>query len=109
MTRVTFRRSERGGYRGYTAEGHAESAPQGEFDLVCGAVSVLAITGANALTRVAGIEPVASEGDGQLCCFLPPGLDDAAWQRAQIILRTVETGIEDMAKQYPDYVRIEVQ
>ncbi len=109
MTRVTFRRSKRGGYRGYVAEGHAESAPRGEYDLVCGAVSVLAVTGANALERVAGIEPVASQGDGQVCCFLPPELDEAAWERAQIILRTVETGIEDIAKQYPEYVRIEVQ
>jgi len=109
MTHVIFRLSQRGGYRGYTAEGHAETVGQDEYSAVCAAVSALTITGVNALEKVAGVHPVAEARDGQLACFLPPDLDDAAWERAQIILRTVETGLTDIQRQYSEYVRIEVQ
>ena len=110
MTHVTFHRSrERQGIRGFTVEGHAGAAEAGEVDLVCCAVSVLTDTTANALTRVAGIEPVIGEGDGQLACFLPAGLDEAQWATAQIIFATMESGITDIASQYSSYIRLEQQ
>ncbi len=110
MIRVALHRSRvRPGFRGYTVEGHAESAPEGEPDLVCAAVSVLTDTTANALERVARIRPVVAESDGSLACFLPPETGEEAWQTAQIILRTMESGLCDIAAQYPRYVRIECE
>ena len=108
MTKVVFHLSrERGGFRGFTAEGHAGASGETEFDLVCCAVSVLTTTAANALEEVAGIHPVEAEGDGCLTCFLPPVVDDGAWRMAQIIFRTMECGLNGIEKDYPGFVRIE--
>lgn len=109
MTRIIFHLSQRGGYRGYTADGHAQTLEEGEYGMVCAAVSALTLTGVNALEAVAGIVPVAGAGDGQLTCFLPPELDDASWDTAQVILETIKTGLTDIQRQYSEYVRIEVQ
>lgn len=108
MTRVSFYRSKtRGGYRGFTAEGHAEAVGRDEYSMICAAVSVLTDTGVNALERVARVVPVVSEGDGSLACFLPEGLDDERWNLAQTILRTIESGLSDIAKQYPKQVKLQ--
>ena len=104
MTHITFYRSERSGYRGYEANGHAQDITEGEYGLVCGAVSVLTITGVNALERVAQLTPVASVQDGYIACFLPQGLNDAQWQDAQTILRTIREGLCDLEKQYPEFI-----
>ncbi|HIQ61970.1 MAG: ribosomal-processing cysteine protease Prp [Christensenellales bacterium] len=105
MTSVRFYRDRRGLLRGFSVIGHAGSAPSGE-DLVCAGVSVLSQTAVNALEAVAGIEVVLHMGDGFLSVRLPKGLSAKRLYGAQVILRTVRQGLEDMAKAYPRYVRV---
>ncbi len=108
MTKVTFHSSRaREGFRGFTAEGHAGATGEREYDLVCCAVSVLTVTAANALEKVARVRPVEAEGDGLVTCFLPEGMSDGAWKTAQIIFRTMECGLESIAAEYPEQLRIE--
>ncbi len=105
MIRVRFFRGAHGRFRGFSAVGHAGSGPLG-WDVACAGVSALAITAANALETVAGIVPIVLARDGFLCVRLPRGLSAKQRYGAQIILKTVWQGLDDIAKAYPRHVSI---
>ncbi len=100
MIRVTLFKSARGDITGFSCKGHAGYAEEGS-DIVCAAVSVLSITCANALQSVAGAEPEITEKDGFLTASLR---EDQLSHDSQVILRTFEQGIRDMAASYPKYI-----
>lgn len=100
MIRVTLFKSVRGDITGFSCKGHAGYAEEGS-DIVCAAVSVLSITCANALQSVAGAEPEITEKDGFLTASLR---EDQMNHDSQVILRTFEQGIRDMAASYPKYI-----
>ena len=56
---------------------------------------------------VAGIKPEVEVRDGYLSCILPQGMDDKAAESAQIVLRTIMTGLTDIQKIYPNLIRIQ--
>ena len=107
MTTITVYTSEDGTIAGYQASGHAHNRRVQGNDLVCCAVSVLTQTGVNALCSVAGIEPAVEVKDGFLSCFLPEGMEDQQKETAQIVLRTMMTGLTDIQKIYPNLIRIQ--
>ena len=107
MTTITVYTLESGMICGYEAGGHAGGKRIRGYDLVCCAVSALTQTGVNALCEVAGIEPEVSVRDGFLSCILPEGMDDKQAERAQIVLRTMMTGLTDIQKIYPNLIRIQ--
>lgn len=107
MTTITVYTSSTGALRGFVAGGHAGGKRIRGYDLVCCAVSALTQTGVNALEAVAGVTPDVKVSDGFLRCCLPDGLDPQAQERAQIVLRTVMTGLKDIQKIYPNLVRIQ--
>ena len=107
MTTITVYALESGMIRGYEAGGHAGGKRIRGYDLVCCAVSALTQTGVNALCAVAGVTPDVKVQDGYLRCILPEGMSEQQQQDAQIILRTIMTGLTDMQKIYPNLIRIQ--
>lgn len=107
MTTITVFASESGVLRGFLASGHAGGRRVQGYDLVCCAVSALTQTGVNALEAVAGVTPDVEISQGYLRCMLPPSLEEDVQMRAQIVLRTVMTGLTDIQKIYPKLIRIQ--
>ena len=90
---------------GFDINGHAEYAPHGE-DIVCSAVSILAITTVNSLLEQAGKALVKSE-DGLVSVRLPEDLDEKQELKAQVILKTLLIGLNGVSMEYPAYVKTE--
>lgn len=104
MVRVMIFRSNRE-VIGYEIKGHTGFAEAGQ-DIVCAAVSVLAQTGANALEKLAGLEPRIQMEDGYLQVMLPENLQESEREQAKTILDTILVGLEDVVDAYPRYVRL---
>lgn len=107
MTTITVYTLADGALCGFEAGGHAGGKRVRGYDLVCCAVSALTQTGVNALCAVAGVTPEVAVHDGYLRCILPGGLDTQQAERAQIVLRTIMTGLKDIQKIYPTLIRIQ--
>jgi len=102
MTTVRFLR--RGGrLYGFEAGGHAGYAPSGE-DIVCAAVSALTQTALLGLGEVlkVPVEWNADEEAGALSVFVRESTDGT-----EVVLRTLEAGLKNIAGQYPDLVGID--
>lgn len=102
MTSVTLYRAADGRLSGFECRGHAGYAQTGS-DIVCAAVSVLSTTCVNALESVAGVKPQLIVRDGLMKAVVP---EDQMTHDAQVILRTFEQGIRDVASSYPKYIHI---
>ena len=107
MTTITVYTPDGSAIRGFKAEGHAGGRRIRGYDLVCCAVSALTQTGVNALCTVAGVEPEVTVRDGFLECILPEGMEEKTLEKAQIVLRTMMTGLTDIQKIYPNLIRIQ--
>ncbi len=107
MTTITVYTLDSGMCKGYEAGGHAGGKRIRGYDLVCCAVSALTQTGVNALCQVCGIMPDVEVKDGYLKCILPEGMDEKQTADAQIVLRTIMTGLTDIQKIYPNLIRIQ--
>ena len=107
MTTITVYTLDSGVICGYEAVGHGGGKRIRGYDLVCCAVSALTQTGVNALCAVAGVEPDVQVKDGYLRCILPESLTEKRTADAQIIFRTIMTGLTDIQKIYPTLVRIQ--
>ena len=106
MIRVAFFRKE-GRIVGFESEGHAGYADSG-YDIVCAAVSALLITCVNGLESVVSIAPAVRQNDeaGYLKAELPDRLDEAQLHDAGLVLAVTEQGLQSIAGQYPDFVRV---
>ena len=107
MTTITVYTLDDGAMAGFEAGGHAGAKRVRGYDLVCCAVSALTQTGVNALCEVSGIRPEVDVKDGYLKCILPTEMDEKTSERAQIVLRTIMTGLTDIQKIYPNLIRIQ--
>ena len=107
MTTITVYTPDGSVISGFKTEGHAGGRRIRGYDLVCCAVSALTQTGVNALCSVAGIEPAVEVRDGFLTCMLPENLEEKQMETAQIVLRTMMTGLTDIQKIYPNLIRIQ--
>ena len=107
MTTITVYTLEGGALKGFIAGGHAGGKRIKGYDLVCCAVSALTQTGVNALEAVAGVTPDVAVSDGYLRCILPDDAQGEAMDRAQIVLKTIMTGLTDIQTIYPKHIRIQ--
>ena len=98
MIRITLH-SKGGLITGFECTGHAGFAQAGS-DIVCAAVSVLTTTCANALEAVAGEKPLVKAAPGKMTLSLP----DGGGHDAQVILKTMRQGLQDVRDAYPDYL-----
>lgn len=109
MVRVTLFRGKDGSLRGYVADGHAGFSEEGT-DIVCAAVSALAIVTVMGLQVRLGLSPEVYVDDerGYLECRLDrEDVSDALWVRAQDLLETFALGIREMVQEYGAYVQVE--
>lgn len=92
--------------KGFQVSGHAGYAEHGQ-DIVCAAASFLAITVVNSLELQLGKEGTVKTDDGYLYYRLPEGLTDEQMATAQIILKTLATGFQNLKDEYPKYISIQ--
>ena len=106
MIQVTYYRQ----YNRVTVEGHAGSGPEGH-DLVCSAVSALALTLAGNVSYMQAQEAVYSvitkldEGNAEVQCTPYRRYKDSVAQ----IYRAVCVGFELLATKYPENISYEVR
>ncbi|MDB5083987.1 MAG: hypothetical protein JWN30_873 [Bacilli bacterium] len=89
-------------------EGHALFSDPGQ-DIVCAAVSVLAITAVNSCEKLLGIEVPAVLEHDKLNCSLPAGLPESVQHDLQLIFASTICGLQDIVEQYPHHVAIKEQ
>lgn len=90
---------------GFAVSGHSDFAVRGT-DIVCAAVSALSQTAVLALAEVAGVSSHWRKVDGLLDCQVPAGISGEQFAHCQIIFQTILTGIKNIARQYPDFIRM---
>lgn len=106
MIRVTYYRQ----YNRVTVEGHAGSGPKGN-DLICAAVSALALTLAGNVSymetqeAVYGVVTKLEEGNAEIQCTPYRRYKDSVAQ----IFRSICVGFELLATKYPENIFYEVR
>lgn len=108
MITAKFKQNLAGLFTSFEITGHAGFADIGE-DIVCAAVSVLAIETVNSLDKMAGHQMIVEEADregGYLYAEVRPELTPEQKSITQILLKHLYLSLEDVATTYPDYVRI---
>lgn len=106
MIRVIYYRD----YNRVTVEGHAGAGPEGH-DLVCAAVSAIALTLAGNVSYMESKEAVhdvtirLDDGNAEIQCTPCRRYKDSIAQ----ILRAVCVGFELLATKYPDHISYEVR
>lgn len=91
---------------GFELKGHAGAGEYGH-DIVCSAVSVLAINTVNSLERLADIKPDVLSDD-ENGGFLQVKIKDDQTQlpNVQLLLQSFELGMRDVANSYGKYIKI---
>nr|WP_221040378.1 ribosomal-processing cysteine protease Prp [Gelria sp. Kuro-4] len=101
---MSIQRRVRTGITGFSVAGHAGTAPKGR-DIVCAGVSALTQAAVLGLEEHLGLVPQVTVREGFLSCRLgEPGKKADA---AQAILEAMALGLEAMAEEYPDRIRVE--
>ena len=95
---------------GFACEGHAGYALAGS-DIVCAAVSVLTATCVNSLESVANIQVKVKRRpkDAYLQALLPENLTLEQQHDSQVLFKSLQQGISDLAEQYPKHVHLSIQ
>ena len=84
----------------FTIKGHSGSAESGQ-DIICAAVSSAAYMAVNTITEILGQNVDANVSDGYMKIKLS-GNNQAATD----ILRGLHLHIEELSKDYPDFIKI---
>jgi len=87
---------------GFTLSGHSGFAESGS-DIVCSAASSAAFMTANTVTEILKLHPKITERDG----FLSLSLAESECAEAQTILQGFLLHMQELAKMYPDFIKIE--
>ncbi|CZR01436.1 ribosomal-processing cysteine protease Prp [Trichococcus ilyis] len=111
MIEVKFREDDYGNLISFEVTGHAGYGVHGE-DIICAAVSVLAIETVNSVERLAGYQMLVDEADakgGYLYAEIRTDTEAEQQYITQILLKHLFYSLEDVAQTYPDYVSIKMQ
>ena len=102
MIRAEIRKDEDGRYTGFHIEGHAMYADRGK-DIVCSAVSVLAINTVNSIENLTDNRILAENAkSGALDVSFPEGLDEAG----ELLMQSFCLGLEGIQEEYGSYLKI---
>lgn len=106
MTRAVLFTDASGRYTGYAIKGHSGYAEEGS-DVVCAAVSVLAITVCNALETLLKL-PIEQKGgeDGYIEVRLPKTMEDGPKEGAQLLMDTLALGLTQIQEAYPRHFNL---
>ena len=94
--------------RGFTVKGHAGYATEGK-DIYCAGVSAISQTALLGLLNNLSQEPEYKVEKGFLEVKLPALLDYSELEKAQLILNTMELGLNSMAQAYPQFIRVDTR
>ena len=110
MTKVNITKNNQGDIVEIVCDGHTGYGVAGE-DIVCAALSSIVQTAVLGLFSVAEInlEFKRNEKQGYLFMRLPNDITEEQNQKAQIILKTVLLGINDLYEGYSDFIELEVK
>lgn len=113
LIKGTFTRNQAGLISEFTLTGHAEAGPYGS-DIVCSAVSALAISTVNSLDALAGVTPNIETNDaegGYLHVALKE--DDSMTQEqmniSQILLEHLLLGLQSIETEYLDFIEVQTE
>lgn len=104
---TTIKYTHKDGTFRYEAKGHAEYAKAGEPDIVCSAVSAMNCLLAELVQRAQHTEPPeisVEPGKVRIACT-PRNFER---MRLHIQFEAVLLGLQMIAEEYPDYVRVEI-
>ncbi|MDO5037202.1 MAG: ribosomal-processing cysteine protease Prp [Tissierellia bacterium] len=111
MTQVTFF-INRSLIEGYRISGHADEDTEGPLgSLVCAGISALSMATYNGLEGVCQIpeEDLKTQlEDGFLSVYVLDR-DHLARKEVQVLLKTLQLGLENIAGQYSQYIKINIQ
>ncbi len=105
MTKAVIHRLKSGEIKGFSIKGHAGAEKNGEYDMVCAAISAVAYTALGGLDELCGVNTY-SESSGNLKMALPDNMTSEAWTKAQIILETMEIGLKQIENQHSRHIQV---
>jgi len=109
MINGVFKRNEAGRIISFELTGHAEAGPYGS-DIVCAAVSALAISTVNGIEALAGFEPIVEEADetegGYLYAEVLLKITQEQSNIAQILLENLLLALQAIEAENLDYLKI---
>ena len=100
ITVKIFKRSD--DFEGFQISGHAGYAESG-YDIICAAVSVLAVNTANSIELLTGDTVEDYEKDGFLSCRFPNGLSGDG----RLLMKSMILGLQQIEANYDEpYVKV---
>ncbi len=110
MIKGTFKRDAAGKIVSYEISGHAHAGEYGS-DIVCAAVSVLALSTINGINALADVQPLidADEAEGgYLYVEIPSDLTQEQTKITQILLENLLLGFQAVQEENSDYIQLEI-
>ncbi|WP_411683073.1 ribosomal-processing cysteine protease Prp [Clostridium thailandense] len=90
------------------AKGHAEFDEYGK-DIVCSAVSVLAIAVSNGITEVLHFKPMVSVNEDGFLSINIKNLPSDQIKACQVLMETLLLGLKGIENNYGEYIKVEVE
>lgn len=108
ITAVLYREGEN--LTGCRLKGHSGWAESGN-DICCAGASILACTCVNALESVLGIIPIVTEENPEqaILSFELPLLTTEENEKAQILMKALEQGLNDLTTEFPQNVTLSIK
>lgn len=104
MINAKFKRNANNEIYEFEMTGHADSGPYGQ-DIVCAAVSALAISTVNGLKEVVGLDPQVTSDDDEGGLLVVA--DIKTNRESDILLQTFANGMKDIAQNYADFITVQ--
>ena len=103
----TFKRNDSGRIISFELTGHAQSGEYGK-DLVCAAVSVLAISTVNGIDAIAGVTPAVDtdEDGGYLYVEMPKDTTQEQNNIMTILLENLLLGLQAVQAEHSQYLQL---
>lgn len=105
MLTVTLGVNEKGDVFYFEAEGHLNYAPKGA-DIACAGASAVILTCVKGCREFLKVPAAFEMNDGYLYMGLPEDLDKDLFLSAQLLLKTMIIGLEEISGQYPKRLKI---
>lgn len=110
MIKASFNQNDFGQITSFKIVGHAKAGPYGS-DIVCAAVSALAISTVNGIDTIAGFEPIVemnkTEG-GYFYVEIVSSLNQKQMNVAQILLENLLLGLQSIEQENSEFIRIKL-
>ncbi|MHC5215859.1 ribosomal-processing cysteine protease Prp [Enterococcus sp. LJL128] len=111
MIKGSFKRDEAGQIVSFEIAGHAEAAEFGE-DVICAAVSVLAVSTVNGIEALAGFEPIVDADEAEGGYMYVEMLSDVNQEQtniSQILLENLLLGLQAIEEEHTEFITLITQ